>query len=111
MINFHNVKNLIYFNELNKNYMYTIIKTDGSMKKLILTIIATAFISTLSLQASSKVEVITNKTISIKMNKQKSNLTIDMCKKQLGIDNYNFIKEVYNDENIVMKKCKEALIK
>ncbi len=81
------------------------------MKKLILAIISISFVCTLSAQTSSKVEVITNKTSSITMNEKKSKLTIEMCKKHLGLDNYNFMMEVYNDENMVIAKCKEALIK
>jgi hypothetical protein len=81
--------------------MYTKIKMDVSMKKLMLTIISLSFVYTLLLQASEQTEIVVDK---------KSELTIEMCKKHLGIDNYNFIKEVYNDENIVLLKCQEALM-
>lgn len=79
------------------------IKMDVLMKKLILTIISTTFISFLYAQTSEKVEVITRD--------QQTALTLEMCKKKMGIDNYNFIKEIFNDENVVMMKCKEALSK
>jgi hypothetical protein len=81
------------------------------MKKLILTIISVTFISSVYVQASSKVEMVTSKTSSIKMNQDKNALTIELCKKKMGIDNYNFIKEIFNDESVVMMKCTEALNK
>ena len=81
------------------------------MKKLILTIALLGSLSALSLQASSNVEVITSETNAIKMNDKKDEITEEECKKQLGIDNYNFILQVYNDKNIVMLKCKEELNK
>jgi len=73
------------------------------MKKLILTIISIAFISSLSAQP---IEV--SKTIT---EKEKTTLTLEMCKKKMGLDNFNFIKEVFNDENVLILKCKEALSK
>ena len=73
------------------------------MKKLIFTIISTAFISSLYAQSLPKGDVITNK--------EKSNLTLELCRKKMGVDNFNFIKEVFNDENVLMMKCKEALSK
>lgn len=84
---------------------------DGSMKKLILTIVSTAFICALSVQASPKAEVMEKNTSTKNMNDDKIKLTLEMCKKKIGIDNYNFMKDIFNDENIVMTKCKEALIK
>ncbi len=81
------------------------------MKKLILTIVSTAFICALSVQASQKAEVMEKNTSTKNMNDDKIKLTLEMCKKKIGIDNYNFMKDIFNDENIVMAKCKEALIK
>ncbi|MAC83900.1 MAG: hypothetical protein CL624_07170 [Arcobacter sp.] len=81
------------------------------MKKTIITIISTAFISTLSVHASSKVEVVTNETSAININQKKSNVTIDECKKYLGLENYNFIIEIYSDENIALLKCEQELKK
>lgn len=91
--------------------MYTTEKMDFKMKKLISTMLIVSSISTLSLQASSKVEMITNETISVKMNDKKKEITEEECKKYLGVDNYNFINQVYNDKNIVMLKCKEEINK
>ena len=79
------------------------------MKKLILTITTMAFVSTLSLQASSKVEVITANTASIKVNKNESKQLLEKCKKKIGLDNYKFMKDIFNNENIIITKCKEAL--
>lgn len=79
------------------------------MKKLILTITAMAFVSTLSLQASSKVEVITANTASMKVNKNESKQLLEKCKKKIGLDNYKFMKDIFNNENIIITKCKEAL--
>ncbi|MGB1227137.1 MAG: hypothetical protein ACPG9K_04540 [Poseidonibacter sp.] len=73
------------------------------MKKLIFIIISTTFISSLYANSSE-----VNKTITTK---QKNALTLEMCKKKMGIDNFNFIKEVFNDENTLLLKCKEALSK
>jgi hypothetical protein len=91
--------------------MYTKEKMDFKMKKLISTILLTTSISTLSLQASSKVEVITNETNSVKMNDKKREISEEECKKHLGVDNYNFLNQVYNDKNTVMLKCKEEFNK
>lgn len=79
------------------------------MKKLISTIIATTLVCTLSLQASSKVEVITANTASMKVNKNESKQLLEKCKKKIGIENYNFMKDIFNNENIIITKCKEAL--
>jgi len=83
--------------------MYTVLKKGILMKKLIFTIISIAFISSLSAQATE-----VNKTIT---KKEKTALTLEMCKKKMGQDNFNFIKEVFNDENVLLLKCKEALSK
>ena len=80
------------------------------MKKSILAIIYISLIYGLALQASSNNEMVIDKTTEVKVSNKKNELTVEMCKKQLGTDNYNFIKEVYNDENIVIEKCKEALM-
>ncbi len=81
------------------------------MKKTILTIISTTFISTIFVQASSKVEVITNDTSSVKIKQMESKVTIEECKKYLGIENYNFINEIYSNENTALLKCQEELKK
>lgn len=81
------------------------------MKKKVLTIISTAFLFAVCSQASSKVEVVTNKTSAININQKKSKVTIDECKKYLGLENYNFIIEIYNDENIALLKCEQELKK
>ena len=81
------------------------------MKKMILTIISTAFISTIFVQASSKVEVITNNTSNVKIKQMESKVTIEECKKHLGLENYNFINELYSDGNVALLKCKEELKK
>lgn len=73
------------------------------MKKLIFTIISTAFISTLYAQSLQKVETITSE--------QKTVLILEMCKKKMGTENFNFIKDVFKDETILIMKCKEALSK
>ena len=81
------------------------------MKKTILTIISTAFISVIIAQASSKVEVITNDTSSVTLKEKKSKITIKECKEYLGIENYNFINEIYSDKNTALLKCEEELKK
>ncbi|MAD42096.1 MAG: hypothetical protein CL623_06855 [Arcobacter sp.] len=81
------------------------------MKKTILTIISTSFISTIFVQASSKIEVITNDTSSEEIKLVKSKVTIEECKKYLGIENYNFINEIYSNGNTALLKCKEELKK
>ena len=81
------------------------------MKKTILIIISTAFISTIFVQASSKVEVITNETSVVNINEKKSKVTIEECKKYLGLENYNFINEIYSDGNVALAKCKKEIQK
>ena len=84
-------------------------KLDNRMKKRVLTIISIALITAISTQASSKVEVLTNKTPAVKMNDIKSKVTIQECKKYLGLENYNFINEIYSDGNVALTKCKKEL--
>lgn len=81
------------------------------MKKRVLTIISIAFITAIFAQASSKVEVLTNKTPVINMNEKKSKVTIKECKKYLGLENYNFINEIYSDGNVALSKCEKELQK
>lgn len=38
-------------------------------------------------------------------------LTVAQCKKYLGEKNYNFINDLYKDENAAMLKCKQELKK
>ena len=91
--------------------MYNMRKMDNKMKKKVLTIISSAFIFAVFAQASSKVEVVTNKTSAVNISQEKSKVTIEECKKHLGLENYNFIKEIYSDENIVLLKCEQELKK
>ena len=79
------------------------------MNKTILTIISTAFISTIFLQASSKVEIITNDSSSITINDNKSKVTIKKCQEYLGLENYNFINKIYSDKNVALLKCEKEL--
>jgi hypothetical protein len=79
------------------------------MKKRVLKIISIAFITAISVQASSKVEVLTSKTPAVSMNDKKSKVTIAECKKYLGLENYNFINEIYSDGNVALTKCKKEL--
>jgi len=81
------------------------------MKKTILTIISTSFISTVFVQASSKVEVITNDTSSVIIKEKMSKITIKECQEYLGIENYNFINEIYSDKKTALLKCEEELKK
>lgn len=81
------------------------------MKKRVLTIISTAFIFAICAQASSKVEMITNETASVNISEKKSKVTIEECKKYLGLENYNFINEIYSDGNVALAKCEKELQK
>ena len=91
--------------------MYNIEKMDKKMKKKVLIIISTAFLLAICSEASSKVEMITNKTSLVNINKIESKITIKECKKHLGLENYNFINKIYSDENVALSKCKEELKK
>lgn len=63
--------------------------------------------------ASSKTEVITNKTASTltKTAIKKNKVTEKECKQYLGVENYNFLNDVYSDKNVVISKCEEELKK
>jgi hypothetical protein len=86
-------------------------KLDDKMKKRVLTIISIAFITASFTQASSKVEVLTNKTPVVNINEKKSKVTIEECKKHLVLENYNFINEIYSDGNVALAKCEKEIQK
>ena len=81
------------------------------MKKKVFTIISIAFIFAMYSEAFSKVEVVINKTSMIKLNDKKSKVTIQECQKYLGLENYNFINEIYSDKNVALLKYEEELKK
>lgn len=81
------------------------------MKKLILSIISLAFITSFTLEASSKVEVVTNSTVSNKMIVKKKKISVQECKEYLGAENFKFINDVYNNQDVAMLKCEQEMKK
>lgn len=81
------------------------------MKKLILSIISLAFVASFTLEASSKVEVVTNSTVSNKMIVKKKKISVQECKEYLGAENFKFINDVYNNQDVAMLKCEQEMKK